>query len=67
MTTKTDLIRIRISPVDKVLLKAAAREEGLSLSSFVLQLGKSRARELGVSAGDLDHPDQIKMFKGEKI
>ena len=52
-------MQIRISPRDKLLLKEAAREDGLSLSSFMVRIGKEKARELGVKYKNIEHPNQM--------
>ena len=62
---KTEIIKIRISPGDKRLLKAAAVKSGLTLSSFIVFFGKAKAWELGVKLKNIDHPNQTKLFKKE--
>ena len=58
---KVSDINIRVSKNDKLLIKKAAREDGLSMSAYLIRLGKERARELGVRLEKTDHPNQIIM------
>jgi uncharacterized protein (DUF1778 family) len=62
--SKLTTINIRASKDDKALLKLAAYEEGLSVSAFLIRLGKDRARDLGVTLKDAVHPNQSNFLEG---
>lgn len=58
---KTQIVKFRISKDDKELLKLAANSDRLTLSSWLVVLGRNRAKELGVTLETIDHPDQVIM------
>jgi len=64
---KNTLITLRISEADKMLLKAAAEFEGLTLSSNLVRIGKAHARSLGIINPNIEQPKQTKLkLKGRR-
>jgi len=60
-SNKVEWVKFRISKDDKRLIKAGAKADGLTMSSWLLLLGKNRCKEIGVTLKNIDHPNQIKM------